>query len=1148
MARGSGAIEGGGNVFVGRAQELAKLRASLTAAQSGRGGVCLLFGEPGIGKTRLAAEVASLAAQEGAMVLWGRCWESGGAPAYWPWVQLLRRFAGEPAETEIGRVLQVWRNDLAPLLDRVSVPSGSGLASPSHDLDQTEFRLFDSTTQFLKAVAALHPIVILLDDLHGADRPSLLLLKFAARALQDARIFIVGTSREAEVRRVPALAALFDSIARDSVSIPLGGLSAADLGELIDGRAGAAEVSSSVADQILEVTGGNPFFIGEMLELLARQPELAGALRRDGLQVTVPDGVRAAIRRRLEPLDGDLRFVLLLASILGRVFDRGVLGRVASATLANDRIADALGRSASTPNLDLAALLRDAVTAGILVEDAETPTEFRFTHALIGEALRFELAPALRASVHAIAGEVLEALLPDRSEANFAELAHHFYQAAAVCGGAKAAEYSLQAGDQAFHLLAFEDAAAHYERALDAIKMNARDEARSCETLLRLGEAQRHSMAAGESGGTFAKAAHLARKVGDPTMLARAALGFCHTEETGSVSRERIAMLTEALEALGPDDSTWRARVLARLAMALYFADATERLALSAEAVAVARRIGDAGTLLTTLMARHLALWGPDLIEERLRIATEVTELAESVGKGGRASEGRLWKTVDLLESGDSAGFREAWVAFSQHEATARVPMYRWHDLLLRAMRALSQGKLAEAEELTEQARALGRRARIVRTETFYAVQLYYLRHRQGRHAELASAQQAMAEHFVAVPVWRCGLARILADSGRRVEAEAIVDGLAADDFAVVPRDGIWLAAMAELTEACVRLGDRARSAVLYDHLAPFSGRNVIIADGIAYLGPVSALLAKLATVLERWDLAAGHFEDALASAAGLGATLHVADCQTAYAEMLAGRRLAGDRARAAQLLQAASALYNQLGMEQVSSGLASSPAMAWGVGAEGAGTGAAAGPTGAAHATFRRDGHFWTVEFEGRAVRLKDSRGLFYLNLLLQHPDRPISCLELVAAAQGGIDPASVTGSRDRGGQDLEGMGTEGAGGLLLDEQAKRAYRERLGELQRELEEADSCHDPGRADRARAEIDAVTRELSASVGLGGRSRGLTNGIERARVAVTKAIVLGYRTLAEEHPALRAYFGRTIRTGQVCSFQPDPQQPVLWSL
>jgi len=1129
--------------FVGREQELARLRTALAAAYSGRGDVCLLFGEPGIGKTRLATEIAGEAGRDGAMVLWGRCWESGGAPAYWPWVQLLRPFAGEQPDTQLGRVLHTWRNDLAPLLDRATIPS---TASPSNDLDQTEFRLFDSTTQFLKAAASLRPLVVILDDLHGADKPSLLLLKFAARALKDARILIVGTGREAEIRRVPALAALFDSVARDSVSIHLGGLTADEVDKMIDGYSGAARVSESTARQLLEVTGGNPFFIGEMLQLLARQPGAAGALARDGTNLTVPEGVRAAIRRRLEPLDGDLRFALLLASILGRMFDVAVLERVTSATLANTRTAEALGRTASTAALDLDSLLREAVAAGILVEGVEAQAGYRFTHALIGEALRFELAPALRASVHSIAAEVLESLLPERVEANFAELAHHYYQGAAVCGGEKAAKFSLLAGDQAFRLLAFEDAAAHYERALDAIRMSPRNEALSCETLLRLGEAQRHSMTAGESGATFTRAASLARKLGDATMLARAALGFCQTEETGSVSQERITILSEAMEALGPGDSTWRARVLARLAMALYFADATERITLSAEAIEVARRTGDTGTLLTTLMARHLAVWGPDLIDERLRIAAEVTEVAEAAGKRGRSSEGRLWWTVDLLESGDSAGFRTAWAAFSQHEATQRVPMYRWHELLLQAMRALSQGRIAESEQFTEQARTLGRRARIVRAETFYAVQLYYLRLRQGRHVELESAQQAFAEFFVAVPIWRCGLARILADDGRHAEAGVIIDGLAVDDFAAIPRDGIWLAAMAELTEACARLGDGVRSAVLYEHLAPFAGRNVIIADGIAYLGPVTHLLGMLATVLERWDQAAAHFEDALASTTSLGATLHVADTQSAYAAMLCSRRAPGDRELAAELVEAAGTIYRQLGIEYAARRLAESPAAEWVAGAEPS-TAVIGGPRSAA-ATFRRDGHFWTVEFQGRAIRLKDSRGLFYLNALLQRPDTPVSCLELVAAAQGGVDPASLTGSNGRGGQDLAGMGTEGSGGPLLDAQARQAYRERLGELRLEMEDAESCNDPGRTERARAEIEAITHELSAAVGLGGRSRSLPGGVERARVAVTKAIVLSYKTLAEEHPALRAYLGRTIRTGQACMFVPDPQQPVLWSL
>jgi hypothetical protein len=273
-----------------------------------------------------------------------------------------------------------------------------------------------------------------------------------------------------------------------------------------------------------------------------------------------------------------------------------------------------------------------------------------------------------------------------------------------------------------------------------------------------------------------------------------------------------------------------------------------------------------------------------------------------------------------------------------------------------------------------------------------------------------------------------------------------------------------------------------------------------------------------------------------------------VADTQAAYANMLYSRRAPGDRELASEMVGAAGTIYRRLGIELAARRLADSPAAAWVQRAEPAAALPAAADASSAQATFRRDGHFWTVEFQGRAVRLKDSRGLFYLSVLLQRPDTSVSCLELVAAAQGGIDAASVSGSPTRSAQDLNGMGSEGSGGPLLDPQARQAYRERLGELRLEVDEAEASNDPGRADRARAEMDAITRELSAAVGLGGRSRSLPSSVERGRVAVTKAIVLAYKILAEEHPTLRAYLGRTIRTGQVCTFVPDPQQLVTWSL
>ena len=706
-------------MFVGRQREGDALRAGLTDAFFGRGRLFLLAGEPGIGKTRLADELASDAATRGARVLWGRCWEGGGAPAYWPWVQIIRQYAHEVGPQALAAQLRAGAADIAPIVPEVGHVLADLPPAPPLDAEQARFRIFDSVTLFLKRAAEAQPLLLLLDDLHAADQPSLLLLQFLARELRRTHLVVIGTYRDLEVRRSPMHADALGALTGDAQRISLGGLSEAEVGTFVAHTFGYT-VPAPVVSALHAATDGNPFFVDEVAQVWLAEQRTFQNFRDDPGGLAVPDTVREAIRRRIEPLPAETKRVLTVAALLGREFDLGVLARVAAELTA-----------------PLIEHIAEAVAAGAVRQVAGATGRYSFSHALIRETLRLDLPPARRVQLHREIGAVLERLSDGQADANFAELAHHFFQAAPIGMADKALAYAVKAGDRALQQFAYEEATKHYTRALESLKFKEPDNERRCDLLLALADAQRRSLDVPAASDTFLRAAALARSLGNPGRLAAAALGLGRVGESGELDERLIGLLENALASLPPADSAPRALCLGRLAMALYFSPAeTRRMELSAEAVAMARRLGDRATLMAALVSRHFAIWGPSSVGERLAVAGEIVRLGEGAGEGEMAMEARLWHIVDLLEAGAIEDADREWERFAPAAADLRLPNYRWHVELVRAMRARLEGRLDEAEQLSLEALALGQQAQVERAAQFFGVQLFYLRRRRpgGSH------------------------------------------------------------------------------------------------------------------------------------------------------------------------------------------------------------------------------------------------------------------------------------------------------------------------------------------------------------------------------------------------------------------------------
>jgi len=888
-------------IFIGRESELGQLRSGLDAAIAGHGGLFLLVGEPGIGKSRLADELMRQARARGADVLVGRCWEAGGAPAYWPWVQSLRAYIEESDPETLRSQLGAGAADMAQIVPelRALLPD---LDEPSLEGEGARFRLFDAAGRFLRNAAASRPLVLILDDLHAADEPSLLLLRFLAGELASSRILVVGTYRDVDPTVRDPLASTLAELAREPVTrrLELTGLTEADVARYIELSAEAAPPAELVATIHAE-TEGNPLFVGEVVRLLAPEGRLPEVDVPALWTLGVPQGVREVIGRRLQRLSGECTRVLTLASVLGREFGLDALGQVSE--LSADELLD---------------ILDEATTARVLAAVPGAHGRLRFAHALIRETLYEGLTTPRRVQLHRRVAEALGRLYAQDPEPHLAELAYHFFEAAPGGDVDKALEYARHAGDRALALLAYEEAARLYELALQALELKQTvDPATRCQLLLGSGDALAKAGSTPEAKQRFLAAAEHARSFGLPEHLGLAALGYGGRFpwlRAGDDER-LVPLLEEALTALGEETSALRAKLLARLAGALRDQPSLEpRASLGHQAVELARRLGDADTMGYTLVALALATWGPEPEKTRV-IAEEVTRLVDETGDAELGLQACWLHRIVCVTVGDEAAFTAITDEYCTLADELKQPSQQWYGVVMRSADALFRGKFSEAEQLAEQALVLGRQAQAWDAGFSYRIALFTLRREQGRLEEVEGLIRRSVDEYSGYWLFRCLVALLECELGREDQARPAFEELAAADFALLPRDNQWLFSLSVLAEVAAYLRDRDRAAILYRLLLPHRRLNAVAADEMI-VGSVARYLGTLAATDLRWEDAAGHFEDALEMNARLGTRPWSAHTQRDYGQMLMYRDASGDREKAGQLLAQALATYNELGMK----------------------------------------------------------------------------------------------------------------------------------------------------------------------------------------------------------------------------------------
>ena len=710
----------GTDTFVGRSRELAALTAALRQAATGDARLALVVGEPGIGKTELARAFARAARNDGALVLWGSAWEDGGAPPYWPWVQVLRSYgrqAGAEALAEVAGPQAAVLGQLLPELGTAPAPAGSASGA--------RFALFEAVCAVLDRASRSAPLAVILDDLHAAGRPSALLLRFAAAA-RLSRVLLLATYRTAEAAMDPDVSDVITTLESVSPPLTLAGLSSDDIRLMLPG-AGADVLA------VVQRRGeGNPLFVSQVARLLGQ-----GAATVE--EMPVPAGIRQAVRRQVAGLgdtgtgDGTpaAREVLATAAALGPGIDPALVAAVLGA--------------APGP---VAGLCDRATGIGLLGPGQDVGEVYRFRHALIRETLYAELTPQARAQAHRRIAEVL-GNSPGRSHA---ELAYHFLRAAPVSAeaAAEAVRHSRLAGQEALDALAYEEAAGHFRHALDVQRRAAQaTPASRCELLLSLAEALTKTGPDPAAARVIDEAVRLARAADEPRLLAAAALLSAQHLDFNAPADTVTALLREAAAALDPADHALRARTLARLAITLVPDPAAARAAAE-QAVQDAREavIQRSGRPRGRRRPRHRAgrpahvLWGTQDPADALAAAGEIVTAAQRAREPETELDGRVLRLTHLLELGDGPAAQRVLPELDRMADSLRQPAVRLAALSRRSTLAALTGDFAPAAEFARQAFQIGQAASLPDAGAVYWGQLFAI----WLHADLPGGDEQWME------------------------------------------------------------------------------------------------------------------------------------------------------------------------------------------------------------------------------------------------------------------------------------------------------------------------------------------------------------------------------------------------------------------
>ena len=889
-----------GGVFVGRQREMGDLKACLEDALSGRGRLVTLVGEPGIGKTRTAQELATYAGLRGAHVLWGRSYEEQGVPPYWPWVQAIRSYVRERDPDQLRSEMGAGAADIAEVVSdvRERLP---GLPAPLQlEPDQARFRLFDSIAAFLKTASQRQPLVLVLDDLHWADQPSLMLLQFVARELGGARLLVVGTYRDMELSRQHPLAEALGELTRERLfqRVLLRGLDQEDVGRFIEMASGVTPPSALVTS-VYTQTEGNPLFVTEVVRLLVQEGELTFEKVRetDSWTIRIPEGVREVIGRSLNRLSERCNEALTVASMLGREFTLAQL-RTLVEEVSEDRLFE---------------LLEEALAARVIEELPQSVGRYQFTHALIQETLAAELSLTRRVRFHARIAKALEDLYGDDADDHSAELAYHFAEAEAVLGAEKLARYSLLAGERALAAYAWEEALAHFQRALVAKEGQQIDD-ETAALLFGLGRAQSATLEIHQHEEVVASLSHAFEYYAANGDVSRAVAVATYPLPSTTIGSPGVAQFTSRALALVPPDSHEAGYLLSTYGRVLGTAegDYTGAQAALGRALAIAQREGDIALEIRTLS------WGTvvDLFyhchEEGLKKCMRAIELVRYADDPIAEVNAHLYALFHRTITGlPEAANPHAAAALTVAEKL-RDRNTLAHALWANELFCHSNGNWRAARDYSDRGLAVSSMdPRLLSSrvpmdyqlgdfgqgETHLERLLEALRLADPRYSGMQYAFTAMAITVIS---------QITGDISQFDLAKS-----AAETVLSSPTVRPYFASVARVSLAlmAVQQGDGVIAREQYGALE--SRRGTLLAMKIS----TDRVLGLLAQTMDDLEQAAAHFEDALAFCRKAGYRPELAWACCDYADTLRERDDSGDKEKAITLLDESLAISSEVGM-----------------------------------------------------------------------------------------------------------------------------------------------------------------------------------------------------------------------------------------
>ncbi len=851
----------------------------------------LAGGEAGSGKSRLVREFAAEASDRGALVLYGAC-DAVVHPPYGPFVEALDQLARDLDPGELRTALGTTGGELARLAPDLAMRAGAQPTPVALDPDTGRHRLHTAVTDLLDGVSHRRPVLLVLEDAHWADVPTLGLLRHLARASGRGRLLLLATFRDTDAEMPEALTETLADLRRsdDVVRLRLGGLSGDEVTEFVRRAAGSDQGPPELARAISDMTAGNAFLVCELWRALVESDTVEivdGAIRlsRPLDDLGTPESVREVVGRRLARLRPETGDLLEVAATAGAEFDLETL------------------RPAS--DVELLGALDEAIASGIIEELPSRRLAYRFTHELVRRSLYDGLSALRRAELHLRVGEALERA----GTRSVADLAHHFAAAAPIAGKVRGVAYNVLAARAASAGLDF-DAAADGLRV--ALELGIDSPSERAGLLLELGMVRHRAGRAVDALAAFAQAAAIASEVGDAELLAQAAIGYENACWRPVITDPlAVDLLERAAEALGDEPSELRVGVLGGLARALEIRGSHARGAgVRADAVAMARRLGDRAALARVLVGSY---WerGTRSPGEILAMLTEARDLAADLGDVELRTEAMSWRVAAFVALSDMESARREVVAVrAMAEQTAQPFIIHVAEHSGSAI-ALCEGRLADGEAMAQRSHDWSRLLTGRDASGVYGIQMFSIRREQGRLAELAPVIRMLAGEPGRGGTWRPGFASLLAELGMETEARRELGRLATeglDEF----RASLWLASLTYLTDACSALGDEETAALLYPELVPYEGANVMIGHVVACYGAADRHLGMLAATLGDWDRAESHFERAMALNRQMGAHTWLAHTAYQYGRMLLRR---GDRGPAAELLGEATGLAERIGM-----------------------------------------------------------------------------------------------------------------------------------------------------------------------------------------------------------------------------------------